>query len=269
YLASENLLDPLTKRELRKEINGLFMQNPLIDNNFAIACSLLIGNLLGYPNLEDHNEELLLQWLLGSKEAKLPAVRKLGLSPSKITKYNARHMLRSLTEVIKIAGYNGFVIAVDDLEILTQTGSMEPIRYTKMKREDAYESIRQLIDEIDTLQNILFLFAFDKSLLENEILGFKSYQALWMRIQNEIQGERFNRFTDIVDLDKLASQEYDENVLLEMSSKLAKILNASNNSAKPIDETEAQDILSHSLYSPISLAGQVNRATVAMEVHHD
>lgn len=28
-----------------------------------------------------------------------------------------------------------------------------------------------------------------------------------MRIQNEIVGERFNRFTDMVDLDRLATQE--------------------------------------------------------------
>ena len=80
--------------------------------------------------------------------------------------------------------------------------------YTKLKREDTYESIRQLIDDIDSLKHIMFVFAFDRELLDNDSAGIKSYQALWMRIQNEIISRRFNRFTDIVDMDRLAEQEY-------------------------------------------------------------
>lgn len=261
YLSAEGLLDGLTKRELRQQLGKLFLHNPLIDNNFGLACSLLTGGLLGYPLLEDHNQEQLLLWLGGDKAASLPALRRLGLFPCRITKYNARHMLRSLVEVLKLAGYGGLVVTVDDLEMLASRDSLAAIRYTKAKREDAYESIRELIDEIDTLRNVMFVFAFDRKLLEDELLGLKSYQALWMRIQNEIVSQRFNRFADIVDLDELAKQRYTEEVLLEMSARLAQALNAWGDVARPISGETAEALIAHTQFTQDSLPRQVNAAT--------
>lgn len=221
YLARENMSDALTRREIRTQLKELFLDNPLLDNNFALACSMLTGSLLGYPILEEQNKALLLGWLGGDRTVKLPQLRALGLSPSRITKYNARHMLRSLCEVVHLGGYAGLFVAVDDLEILISRSSLEPLHYTKMKREDTYESLRQLIDDIDSLRHIMFVFAFDRGLMDDENCGLKSYQALWMRIQTEIVGERFNRFADIVDLDAMAAQEYTPEVLLEISETLS------------------------------------------------
>ena len=132
-------------------------------------------------------------------------------------------MLRSLAEVIRMGGYSGLFVAIDDLEILTSRSSLEPVHYTKMKREDTYESIRQLIDDIDSMKNIMFVYAFDRELIDNENAGLKSYQALWMRIQNEIVGEHFNRFSDMVDLDRLAAQEYTPEVIIAISQSLASL----------------------------------------------
>ena len=71
------------------------------------------------------------------------------------------------------------------------------------------------------MKNIMFVYAFDRELLDNENAGIKSYQALWMRIQNEIVGERFNRFADMVDMDRLAAQEYTPDVIVAMSECMA------------------------------------------------
>lgn len=217
YLAGENALDALTRREIRMQLKEMFLDNPLMDNNFALACSMLTGSILGYPVLEEQSKALLLGWLLGDRTIKLTQIRSLGLSPSRITKYNARHMLRSLTEAVHMGGYAGIFVAVDDLDILISRSSLEPLHYTKMKREDTYESIRQLIDEIDSLRYLMFVFAFDRSLVDDENVGLKSYQALWMRIQTEITGERFNRFSDMVDLDVMAAKEYTSSVVRKMS----------------------------------------------------
>ena len=168
-------------------------------------------------------------------------LRALGFYPMRITKYNARHMLRSLAEIIRMGGYSGLFVAIDDLEILISRSSLEPVHYTKMKREDTYESIRQLIDDIDSMKHIMFAYAFDRELIENENTGLKSYQALWMRIQNEILGERFNRFTDMADLDRLAAQEYTEDVMVAMSESLASLRNQSP--AHPIDREAAKRLL--------------------------
>lgn len=237
YLARENMFDALTRREIRTQLKELFLDNPLLDNNFALACSMLTGSLLGYPLLEDGNRSLLLGWLSGDRSVKIPQLRALGLSPSRITKYNARHMLRSLAEVIHLGGHAGLFVTIDDLDILISRSSLEPLHYTKMKREDTYESIRQLIDDIDSLSHLMFVLAFNRELMDDENAGLKSYQALWMRIQTEISGARFNRFADIVDLDDLAEQEYTPQVLANISQALSQSL--CSRSVSPLSLTQA------------------------------
>lgn len=242
YLSQNGLGDALTKREIRAQLKQIFLDNPMLDNNFALACSMLTGSILGYPILETQNRDLLLAWLGGDRTIKLSQLRALGFYPSRITKYNARHMLRSLAEVIHMGGYAGLFVAVDDLEILISRSSMEPVHYTKMKREDTYESIRQLIDDIDSMKYILFAYAFDRQLIDDENAGLKSYQALWMRIQNEILGEQFNRFADMVDLDRLAAQEYTPEVIVAMSESLVRRQEAIP-AAAPLDLEAAEEIV--------------------------
>jgi hypothetical protein len=264
YLSSLGEFDALTKKEIRSQLRELFLKNPLIDNNFAIACSLLTGGILGHPVLESANKELLYAWLFGSKEIKLTALRSLGLSPAKITKFNARHMLRSLVEVLRIVSYPGIVVLIDNLEILVNSTSFDTIRYTKLKREDAYESIRELIDEIDTLNGVMFFFAFDKELIDNGLSGVKSYQALWLRIQNEIVSGRFNKFMDIIDLDRYANEFFTKEILLDMSDKVARLINEqSNEGLIRITEAEAEKMLEEASFVKISLPRQVILSTIS------
>lgn len=240
YLSETNQVDALTRREIRTQLKHIFLENPMLDNNFALACSMLTGSILGYPVLEAQNKALLLAWLEGDRAVKLSQLRALGFYPSRITKYNARHMLRSLTEVIHLGGYSGLFIAIDDLEILISRSSLEAVHYTKMKREDTYESIRQLIDDIDSMKYIMFLYGFNRELLDNENAGLKSYQALWMRIQNEIVGERFNRFSDMADLDRLAAQEYTPDVIISISRSLAQL--QKNSPVSPLSREAAESV---------------------------
>ncbi len=251
YLSQNGLGDALTKREIRAQLRQLFLDNPMMDNNFALACSMLTGSILGYPILEDQNRDLLLAWLEGDRSVKLSQLRALGFYPSRVTKYNARHMLRSLAELVHMGGYSGLFIAIDNLEILVSRSSLEPVHYTKMKREDTYESIRQLIDDIDSMKNIMFVYAFDRELIDNENAGLKSYQALWMRIQNEIIGERFNRFADMVDLDRLAAQEYSPAVIISISESIAKQQNEAP--VAPLNQEAAEKIVGQARTGPVGV----------------
>ena len=164
-----------------------------------------------------------------------------------------------------MGGYSGLFIAIDDMEILISRSSLEPVHYTKMKREDTYESIRQLIDDIDSMKHIMFVYAFDRGLTDDENAGLKSYQALWMRIQNEIVGERFNRFSDMVDLDRLAAQEYTEEVIISMSEALAGQQNSIF--VRPLDREAAQEILRQARTGAVGIPGLVR--TAMQEVKED
>ncbi len=263
YLSENGMGDALTKREIRAQLRQIFLDNPMMDNNFALACSMLTGSILGYPILEEQNQELLLAWLEGDRTIKLSQLRAMDFYPSRITKYNARHMLRSLAELIRMGDYSGLFITIDDMEILTSRSSLETIHYTKMKREDTYESIRQLIDDIDSMKNIMFVYAFDRELIDNENAGLKSYQALWMRIQNEIVGERFNRFTDMVDLDRLAAQEYSPEVIVEISRSIAQA--QQNRSVFPLNPETAREIMEQSRTGAIGIPKLIQMAMQEVE----
>lgn len=220
YLSSIGEGDPVNRREIRQELRKIFLENPRMDNNFAICCSLLCGNILGHPLLEAGSREVLLEWMHGSSNVKLSMLRAQGLSPSRITKLNARHMLRSLVEVICAGGSRGLCVAIDDLEILLNRSGLDEIHYTKNRREDTYESIRQLIDDIDSQNHMMFIYGFDRALIDNENAGLKSYQALWMRIQSEVAGSRFNCFSDMLDLDLLWEQMITPEMITAMSEGL-------------------------------------------------
>ena len=261
YLSEAGDNNPITRREIRRQLDQMFMHNPLMDNNFAYACALLTGGALGHPLLEETSREALLGWLSGNKEVKLSTLRSLGLSPTRISKHNARHMLRSLIEVIKMAGYDGLVIAIDDLDILVSGDSLEEIRYTKVKRDDVYESIRELIDEIDTLRSVFMVLAFNRKLIDNDAIGIKSYQALWFRIQNEIKSDRVNRFSSMIDLDTLPI--YDAQTAMELSGRISKLLSKDGAySIKPLTEQTVSELISKTGFSEISLPRRIVMETV-------
>ncbi len=113
---------------------------------------------------------------------------------------------------------------IDDLEALISNSTLNPVRYTKKGRDDSYESIRELIDDVDTLKGIFFIFAFDSVMLDDDRKGFKSYQALRLRIQNEIISERLNLFRTLLDMDDINSYFLTKEAIVKMSGKYSEFL---------------------------------------------
>lgn len=262
YLGERGEGDALSRGEIRGVLRRYFTKNPLLDNSFAVCCSLLTGGMLGHPVLEPATRELLLSYLYGDKAVKLSQLRPLGFTPARITKYNARYLLRSLTEAIRLAGYRGLVVFIDDLDVLVSRGSESAVRYTRLRREDAYENIRQLIDDIDSMHRVMFLLCFDRELIDNESSGMKSYQALWLRIQNEVVSRRFNRFADMIDLDRYADECYDVETLIRMSERLASVLESAGVSAVPINAETAEELMKRAEFGGVGLPYLLNREVV-------
>ena len=262
YLSERRESDPLSKGAIRDALRRYFTRNPRLDNTFGGCCSLLTGGILGHPLLENASRDMILGYLNGDKAVKLAQLRALGLSPSGITKYNARHLLRSLCELVRLAGYQGLLIVIHDMETLLNRAPGEAMRYTKLRREDTYESIRQLIDDIDSMRNVMFLLCFRRDLMDDDSYGMKSYQALWMRIQNEVVANRFNRFADIIDLDRYADEMYSAEALCEMSRKLAWTLKEADRELTPLSPDQAGEIMRRAEFGSLGLPYLVNRALV-------
>lgn len=261
-LAERGENDAMTKKALRDLLRQTFTRNPRLDNTFAQACSLLTGGILGHPVLEKAHRQTLEAWLNGDKTLKAAQMRAAGLTPAQVTKYNARHLLRSLCEVIRMSGMQGLVVEIDDLEILLNRGAGEAMRYTKTRRDDTYESIRQLIDDIDSMRYVMFVLCFDRELMDNENAGMKSYQALWLRIQNEVVSTRFNRFADILDMDRYGEEFYTPQVLAEMSGALASVMTDAGENAQVLSSEEAETLRERAAFGQLGLPYMMNRMTM-------
>ncbi|MGD1821629.1 MAG: BREX system ATP-binding domain-containing protein [Pleomorphochaeta sp.] len=264
YLASLGKNDAIERGEIRNQLRVLFKDNPKMDINFALACSLLCGGVLGQPPLEDSSKELIFNWLYNVKGFRITSLRPLGMSPARITKFNARTMLQSLSELVIVSGYAGLIVTIDDLEILVDRSSLAPLHYTKMRREDTYESIRELIDDIDNFKHIMFIFGCSNQLIDNEKMGMKSYQALWMRIQNEVWNDKINNFGDIINMDDVARQVYTPEVLVNMSKEFSSQIINKEIEPKIIDEEYAKKLIEKSKLGGVSIPILVKNATLGI-----
>lgn len=104
------------------------------------------------------NIEIAEGWLKGEKLLG-PDKNRSGLYET-LNRSNARIWLYSLIELILLSGYSGLAIVIDQLEaILPNSGSK--MRYTPMRRNDVYELLRQLIDDLDFFHHTLILVAAD------------------------------------------------------------------------------------------------------------
>lgn len=145
--------------------------------------------------------EVALNWMRGNKIDR--PLKTFSHLYETLAKYNARSWLYSLMELIKFMGYKGVVILLDQFEaILPKSGAV--MNYTPMRRNDVYELLRQLIDDLDFFKNILILISGNSEIYDNEIYGLQSYHALWMRLQpGFLQEQNLNVYADLIDADLL------------------------------------------------------------------
>ena len=88
------------------------------------------------------------------------------------------------------------------------TGDAPP-HYTKQRRDDLYDSLRTLIDDMGLVPGLLLALAGPPELVRDARLGFKSYPALAERVQSEVETVELNRFADEIALERLWAADPD------------------------------------------------------------
>src|SRR5205823_2554062 len=137
---------PLERRLL--EAVGKVAREPAFDLAFGTAVAHLAADQLGYRLLNEVEAGALWRWLLGAKVG-LAELRPLRLY-KRVDRHTARGALRSLAALALQAGYRGLVVCVDNLDaLLERDAETGRLRYTRGVRDEAYEAIRELIDDVD------------------------------------------------------------------------------------------------------------------------
>jgi len=116
---------------------------------------------------------------------------------------NVRQYLHNLILLIRSIDYKGFIVMLDEAEAITSLSRIN-------RRDLANENIRQVIDNDQDTKGFYFIMASTPTFLSGEDdRGAQSYQALWRRISDPLQGLNQNSLDKvIVDLPKLTEDEF-------------------------------------------------------------
>lgn len=208
-------------KEIRNAVYNTFKDSDLSPSFFTFACIITRDRMI------DENEvstSMAKNWLMGEKLERFE--RRATSLFERLQKANARYWLNSLIALLNYSGVKGFVVLIDDLEVLTKKDEeFGKFIFTPNQVKDFYELIRQIIDDAELLNQFFMVIAGDRSLIDDEKRGFKSYAALWMRLQTGlVPSGRFNSFADVVDTDehlRILGNTFPQKV----SKKLIEVLN--------------------------------------------
>lgn len=221
YLCQKEAASPLeATKTLRAAINTVINE---IDVDFAFRKYLyMLANALSFQ--ETQALEIADLWLKGEKL--MTAQKTISSLYEVLSRSNARIWLYSLIKLILLSGYKGLVITIDQLEAILPMADTR-LRYTPMRRNDVYELLRQLIDDMDFFPNTLILVAAGEEMMNNERHGFESYHALWMRLQRGFVWQDFlNPYSDLIDANLLLYEAIQKGEMQRLAQKYQQLSQA-------------------------------------------
>ncbi|MEA4849812.1 MAG: BREX system ATP-binding domain-containing protein [Clostridiaceae bacterium] len=145
-------------------------------------------------------------WLMGEKN--IPASLKAKFDViGNVDRLNSIDFLKAFVELIRLLGYSGLIILVDELELIMS----ERIDIRKV----SYENLRSIIDICCSgeLGNCMFVFAATNEFFENPEKGIMTYEALSQRLGDSIDKSNsalYDVRQPVIRLKKLHAEEFQE-----------------------------------------------------------
>ena len=199
------VLNGLDVGEMRLIINSRLRDRLFRDyamtQEFRIAMLRLCQVQLDPQEVGAGMAEAVRAWLWG--ELRLISALKSTLIFQKIGRHNGRHMLFSLAHWLHLTGKAGLVIALDISRFLEARRPNAPdgLYYSTPAVLDGYEVLRQFIDGTDELQFCLIVVLAPPSFLQEDRRGLRAYNALWLRISDEVRDrQRPNPLSSLIRL---------------------------------------------------------------------
>jgi len=171
YLQSLN-----DKERAATEINIVIKSLNDFNSSFARAFLVYIKSRI---NNDIELSNCVASWIKG--EQNIPAALKAKFEiKGSINKENSMDFFKAFVKLIKLLGYKGLVILVDEIELLMNVRADI--------RKNCYENLRYLIDSCgnEDLSGCMFCFAGTLDFFENTEKGIKTYPALDQRLGNAI-----------------------------------------------------------------------------------
>jgi hypothetical protein len=180
-------------RELRRDIDRQLQQRVHRDyamvQEFRTAMLRLCQAQLRSGQVVDAEHAAVLDWLRG--DLRQIAALKSALIFRRVGRHNARQLLFSLAHWLAVNGRSGLALIIDIRRLgFARRPSPEERRghyYTKAALLDAYEVLRQLVDNTDEMASCFVAVLASPAFLSDVPRGLDAYQALKLRIFDEVR----------------------------------------------------------------------------------
>lgn len=203
-LASQYRVDQRElKRDVDRQLQLRVQRDYAMVQEFRTAMLRLCQAQLRSGQVADAEHAAVLDWLRG--DLRQVSVLKSALIFRRIGRHNARHLLFSLAHWMAVNDRAGLAIALDVRRLGSARRPSPEQRqghyYTKSSLLDAYEVLRQLVDNTDEMANLIVVVVASPAFLSDTPRGLDAYQALKLRIFDEVRDlNRDNPLSSLVRL---------------------------------------------------------------------
>lgn len=188
-IAEANGIAPiLVDQEIKRWLSAAIWKDLRMTQDFRNAMLRLCLSRLEPGSEQDSHQPPVLEWLRGQLRAIAP-LKRAGIF-ARIGRHNARAMLSSLCRWIAATRNPGLVLVVDVRRLGMATRQVASgHRYSIAAVMDAFEVLRQLIDDIESFERLFLVVVADNSFTDglDEKRRFSHYLALHMRIANDVR----------------------------------------------------------------------------------
>ncbi len=139
-----------------------------------------------------------LQWLYGERVS--AALLRTADISVRISRTNARAMLASLCHFVRKAGITGVLVVLDVRQLACTVAAEGVLRYSPAAVMDAYEVLREIIDDAEHLPGLFAAVLADAALATGDPRrALSQYAALQMRVWPDVRpGDRQNPVAPLV-----------------------------------------------------------------------
>lgn len=189
------------KRDVDLRLQQLVFKDYAMVQEFRIAMLRLCQARFRTGQVSEAEHAAVIEWLRGELP-QMAAIKSL-LIYRRIARHNARQMLFSVPHWVARNGGAGLLIIVDIQRLAVARRPPVDERsgqyYTRLGLLDGYEVLRQLVDSTDELARCCVVVIAAPDLLSDEARGIDAYQALKLRILDEVRDRRRdNPFSSLV-----------------------------------------------------------------------
>lgn len=197
--------------ELSRDVNRALQQRVSRDyamvRDFRVAMLRLCQALLATGQVTDAEHAAVLDWLRG--ELRHITLLRSAMIFRRIGRHNARQMLFSLAHWLSAHGRAGLMLELDVRRLgfarRPRPEERQGLYYTKAALLDAYELLRQLLDNTDDMARCCVVVVAAPEFLSDPKRGLDAYQALKLRIYDEVRDRfRENPYSSLVRLAEAA-----------------------------------------------------------------